>query len=47
MAPDPMDSQDIMVWWKVSHDKFRDEDACIKKLCEWGERFELDGFVSY
>ena len=45
MASGPMDPQDIVARGKVSPDKFRDEDARIKKLCEWGERFELDGFV--
>ena len=45
MTSGPMDSQDIVAWGKVSPDKFRDEDARIKKLCEWGEQFKLDGFV--
>ena len=42
-----LDSQDIVLWGKARPDKVWDDDARIKELCEWGERFELDGFVRY
>ena len=42
-----LDSQDIVLWGKARPDKVWDESARIKELCEWGEQFELDGFVRY
>ena len=41
-----MDSQEIVVWGKVPPDVTTDN-VRIRKLCEWGEQFKLDGFVRY
>ncbi|KAE9401486.1 hypothetical protein BT96DRAFT_918795 [Gymnopus androsaceus JB14] len=41
-----IDSQDVITWGKVMPEKYLDEPLRIEKLCRWGERFGLDGFVS-
>ncbi|KAJ3731675.1 hypothetical protein DFJ43DRAFT_1078478 [Lentinula guzmanii] len=40
-----IDSQDIFSWGEVRPDLFREEGLRILKLCEWGSKVGLDGFV--
>ena len=45
MEGGPLDSQDLLAWREIRPDKFFDERERLDKLCEWGSRYELDGFV--
>jgi hypothetical protein len=45
MKDGEMDTQDIVAWGKVSSDRFFDERNRINDLCEWGKKYQLDGFV--
>lgn len=45
MKDGPMDSQDIVAWWKPQPDKYISERERIMALCDWGKPFGLDGFV--
>ncbi|KAJ4493378.1 hypothetical protein C8R41DRAFT_882444 [Lentinula lateritia] len=40
-----MDSQDILTWGEIKPDLVREEGMRIRKLCEWGAKVGLDGFV--
>lgn len=40
-----MDSQDILIWGKISKDKVGEEKYRIQEACEWGRKHEIDGFV--
>jgi len=47
MEGGPMDTQDIVSWGNVTHDRVFDEMRRIQDLCKWGARFAIDGFVRY
>lgn len=40
-------TQDILLWGKVRPDMASNELLRVRKLCKWGEQFELDGFLRY
>ena len=40
-----MDSQDLVIWGRVRPDYVWHERKKADKLCKWGERYDLDGFV--
>ncbi|KAF4579301.1 hypothetical protein EYR36_001111 [Pleurotus pulmonarius] len=46
MEGGPMDSQDIVAWGEIKPDWTFNERRRIEDLCEWGKKFNLDGFVS-
>ena len=41
------DSQDIVIWGRVRRDKLMAERERIKKLCDWGKRYNIDAIVRY
>ena len=45
MSDGPTDSQDIVAWRKLQPDKHFSERELVRKLCDWGRPFGLDGFV--
>ncbi|KAF5341375.1 hypothetical protein D9758_012296 [Tetrapyrgos nigripes] len=45
MEDGSMDTQDMIAWGKIMPEKFFQERERIKALCDWGQRFEVDGFV--
>ena len=47
MEGGPLDSQDLLAWGEIRHDKIFKERERINKLCEWGSKYELDGFVRW
>ncbi|KAJ2934081.1 hypothetical protein H1R20_g2985, partial [Candolleomyces eurysporus] len=40
-----MDVQDILVWGAVQPDKIFNEKQRINDLCEWGKKYNIDGFL--
>ncbi|KAJ7277255.1 hypothetical protein C8J57DRAFT_1581584, partial [Mycena rebaudengoi] len=40
-----LDSQNIMVWGKVSPERWVTERERISGLCEWGKQFGIDGYL--
>ena len=42
-----MDIEDIVIWGEVRPDMTWNESVRIEELCNWGEKFRLDGFVRY
>jgi hypothetical protein len=45
MKGGPMDSQDLLAWGEIKEEWFFRERERIDKLCEWGKKYGLDGFV--
>ncbi|KAF9460356.1 hypothetical protein BDZ94DRAFT_1311611 [Collybia nuda] len=45
MEGGPMDSQDMLLWGKVTREPIYEEVRRINELCDWGREFGLDGFV--
>ena len=45
MSDGALDSQDLLTWGGVREDMVHKERERIDKLCEWGKKFKLDGFV--
>ncbi|KIM39318.1 hypothetical protein M413DRAFT_447257 [Hebeloma cylindrosporum] len=45
MRGGPMDSQDLVIWGRVRPEYVMKERERADKLCEWGKRYDLDGFV--
>lgn len=45
MEGGPMDSQDIVAWGEIKPGWTFSERQRIEDLCEWGKKFDLDGFV--
>ncbi|KAJ7277253.1 hypothetical protein C8J57DRAFT_1581577 [Mycena rebaudengoi] len=41
-----LDSQDIMVWGKISPERRVAERERLSGLCEWGKQFGIDGYLS-
>ncbi|KAG6328520.1 hypothetical protein ID866_10569, partial [Astraeus odoratus] len=41
-----MDTQDVMIWGKILPERTFMEIQRINALCQWGEQYGLDGFVS-
>ena len=41
----PLDSQDLLAWGEIRPDKILEERERLDRLCEWANRYELDGFV--
>ena len=41
----PLDSQYLLAWREIIPGKVLKERERLDKLCEWGSRYELDGFV--
>ncbi|KAI9435513.1 hypothetical protein H4582DRAFT_2130499 [Lactarius indigo] len=44
MKDGPMDAQDVILWGRPRPDKHSEQER-IKRLCDWGRAFGLDGFV--
>jgi hypothetical protein len=42
-----LDSQDILIWGKISPDKVWAEYERITSACKWGKQYGLDGFVRF
>jgi hypothetical protein len=42
-----LDSQDIMVWGKISPERRVAERERLSGLCEWGKQFGIDGYLRY
>ena len=40
-----MDSQDILLWGEVKPEWMYEDRKRIDSLCEWGNRYGIDGFV--
>ncbi|KAJ6472864.1 hypothetical protein C8R47DRAFT_1145633 [Mycena vitilis] len=40
-----LDAQDLIIWGKVDHERWRDERGRITELCAWGRNFGLDAFA--
>ncbi|KAF6756867.1 hypothetical protein DFP72DRAFT_262531 [Ephemerocybe angulata] len=40
-----LDAQDLLVWGEVAKEPLESEGKRIKDLCEWGRKYELDGFL--
>ncbi|KAF8903731.1 hypothetical protein CPB84DRAFT_1677756 [Gymnopilus junonius] len=45
MNDGPMDSQDLVVWKEVKPQWAFREGERIVRLCDWGKKYEIDGFV--
>jgi len=45
MVGGPMDSQDLVIWGRVRPECVWNEREKADKLCKWGKRYGLDGFV--
>ncbi|KAF8903732.1 hypothetical protein CPB84DRAFT_1706782 [Gymnopilus junonius] len=45
MDDGPMDSQDLVVWGEVKPHWANSEGERITDLCEWGKKYEIDGFL--
>ena len=41
----PMDSQDLVIWKEVRPEWSFREGERIARLCEWGSKYGIDGFV--
>ncbi|KAH9481856.1 hypothetical protein JR316_0006386 [Psilocybe cubensis] len=46
MSEGVMDSQDLLIWDQVMPNKTWEEGERIGRLCEWGQQYALDGFLS-
>ena len=45
MVGGPMDSQDLVIWGRVHPEFVLKDRERADKLCKWGKRYGLDGFV--
>ena len=43
----PMYSQDLLAWREIRQDTMLKDRERLDKLCEWGSRYKLDGFVRW
>jgi hypothetical protein len=41
----PMDMQDVLIWDGVQKNRTYDEENRIRDLCNWGEKYGIDGYV--
>ncbi|KAJ7573487.1 hypothetical protein C8J56DRAFT_1008252 [Mycena floridula] len=46
MLDGSLDSQDLIIWGRTMPEKWMEERERINRLCSWGKRFGIDGFVS-
>jgi len=42
-----MYSQDLLAWREIRQDTMLKDRERLDKLCEWGSRYKLDGFVRW
>ncbi|VDB94042.1 unnamed protein product [Peniophora sp. CBMAI 1063] len=40
-----METQDLLAWGSIHHERIRWEPQRLKALCDWGREFGIDGFV--
>ena len=42
-----LDSQDLLAWREIRPDKTFKQRERLDKLCEWGSKYKVDGFVRW
>lgn len=45
MPTGTMDTQELIAWGKIHGGIVKEEVVMVRNLCQWGERFGVDGFV--